>query len=66
MNNDYNCHGCKWLDENRKGPKGAGYCCMIERSEGSDRNKARRPESKHCELYCEGDFATRWDKEETG
>ena len=28
-----NCHGCKWLDENRKGrKKGAGYCCYVVRS----------------------------------
>ena len=22
-----NCHGCKHLDEVRKGPRGSGYCC---------------------------------------
>lgn len=59
------CHGCKWLDESSKGPKGSGYCCMIERSEGEDKCKIRLPWSDRCELYCEGDFATRYEEETT-
>lgn len=60
-----NCHGCKWLDEARKGPEGDGYCATVERSKnykGGD--KIRRPDKKPCELYKAGDWATRWKTEE--
>ena len=66
-----NCHGCKHLDEVRKGPRGSGYCCMVTQSKSFDTMdcaidcghrapKIRRPEDSRCELYEAGDFATRY------
>ena len=55
-----NCHGCKWLDENYRGPKGKGYCCKVERSRQEPKIKVRTPDMTPCELYEKGDFATRW------
>lgn len=51
------CHGCKHLDETRKG---CGYCAMVERSKKQS-EKVRRPEMEPCELYAAGDFARRWE-----
>lgn len=60
-----NCHGCKWLDENNKGPRGSGYCAMVERSEGYMKgDKVRWPDKPPCELYKAGDWKTRWRTEE--
>lgn len=61
-----NCHGCKWLDEVKRSPygPGSGYCCMVERSKTQD-EKVRRPYMEACELYKEGDFATRYQTEKT-
>ena len=56
-----NCHGCKWLDEDGKGPKGNGYCAMVVRSKNynegdcTDGDKIRRPDKPPCELYKAGD-----------
>ena len=52
-----NCHGCKWLDRYRI--DGNGYCSKVERSKTQSK-KVRRPHMERCELYCEGDFATRY------
>lgn len=47
-----NCHGCKWLDESRKGPAGKGYCSMVENSE---QGKAHRDFLReHREDYALG------------
>ena len=47
-----NCHGCKWLDESRKGPAGSGYCVMVE---NSDQGKCYRDWLlKHREEYALG------------
>lgn len=54
-----NCHGCKWLDEVKKQPKGSGYCCMVVRSK-TQSDKVRRSDMERCELYAAGDFATRY------
>lgn len=54
-----NCHGCKWLDEVKSQPKGSGYCCHVEWST-TQSEKARRAHMEQCELYEEGDFATRY------
>lgn len=64
------CHGCKYLDEARKGPRGAGYCCQVVLSKfyatmectmdcGHRAPKIRRPQDERCELYEAGDFSTR-------
>ena len=66
-----NCHGCKHLDEARKGPPGAGYCCQVVLSKffytmecATDcRHRApriRRPQDERCELYEPGNFAARY------
>ena len=34
--NTMNCCGCKFLDESRKGPRGAGYCCQVVLSKSFD------------------------------
>ena len=52
-----NCHGCKWLDRYKE--NGRGYCCMVERSTGTNKDKQRLPFMERCELYEEGDFKTR-------
>ena len=52
-----NCHGCKWLDRYRI--DGNGYCCKVERSKTQSK-KVRRPHMERCELYSDGDFATRY------
>ena len=69
-----NCHGCKWLDETRKGRrKGAGYCCYVVRSKdyrtmpcaidcGHRAPEIRRPEDERCELYEAGNFKTRYER----
>lgn len=57
-----NCHGCKWLDENKSQGRGNGYCCHVVRSK-TQSEKVRRPEMSRCELYKAGDFATRWETE---
>ena len=54
-----NCHGCKWLDEVKSQPKGSGYCCKVERS-NTQKEKARFSHMERCELYEQGDFATRY------
>lgn len=71
------CHGCKHLDESRKGPHGAGYCCQVVLSKlydtmecatdcGHRAPRIRRPQDERCELYEAGDFAARHGaKEET-
>lgn len=72
-----NCHGCKWLDERRKGPPGDGYCCVVQRSAhyhdmdcaidcGHRAPRIRRPEDEWCELYEAGDFATRYSRPAEG
>jgi hypothetical protein len=53
-----NCHGCKWLDEVKTQPKGNGYCCHVVLSK-TQKQKARFPHMERCELYEQGDFATR-------
>ena len=59
-----NCHGCKWLDEVKSQPAGAGYCATVIRATGyQPGDRVRRASSPRCELYEEGDFATRWGKE---
>lgn len=66
-----NCCGCKFLDESRKGPRGAGYCCQVVLSKSFDtmecatdcRHRApriRRPQDERCELYEPGNFAARY------
>ena len=57
-----NCHGCKWLDEVKSQPKGSGYCCRVVRSKTQNK-KARYSYMGRCELYEQGDFATRYGKE---
>ena len=59
-----NCHGCKWLDEVKSQPPGSGYCCQVQRTPGyKPGDRVRRPEKGRCELYCPGDFATRYQTE---
>ena len=69
--NTMSCHGCKYLDEARKGPPGAGYCCQVVLSKSYDTMECtmdcghrapriRRPQDERCELYEPGDFATRY------
>ena len=55
-----NCHGCKWLDRYKR--DGNGYCCMVELSsqKHDPRCKERFPDKERCELYEEGNFATRY------
>lgn len=64
-----NCHGCKWLDETKKGE---GYCSQVERSAnyhtmpcamncGRRAPKVRRAIDEPCELYEPGEFATRYN-----
>lgn len=56
-----NCHGCKWLDEAKRGNKGEGYCCMVVRAKSyQNGDRVRREDSERCELFEEGDFATRY------
>lgn len=56
-----NCAGCKWLDQNYRGAKGDGYCCMVERSKAyKEGDKARYSNMARCELYEVGDFAERY------
>lgn len=68
--NTMSCHGCKYLDEAKKGPRGAGYCCQVVLSKfyatmecamdcGHRAPKIRRPQDERCELYEPGDFSTR-------
>lgn len=57
-----NCHGCKWLDEVKSQPKGSGYCCRVVRSK-TQNQKARYSYMERCELYEQGDFATRYGKD---
>lgn len=68
--NSMSCHGCKYLDEAGKGPRGAGYCCQVVLSKhiatmdcatdcGHRAPKIRRPQDERCELYEAGDFSTR-------
>lgn len=73
-----NCHGCKYLDETR--PAGTGYCAHVERSEVGrawvkQHNmygviniplKVRRQDMERCELYCPGNFATRFEEAPNG
>ena len=59
-----NCHGCKWLDEVKSQPKGSGYCCRVVRNKTQNK-KARYSYMERCELYEQGDFATRYGKEKT-
>lgn len=54
-----NCHGCKWLDETKKGD---GYCSMVVISKTQD-SRVRRPDMVQCELYKHGDWKTRWETE---
>ena len=69
------CHGCKHLDEARKGPPGAGYCCQVVLSKafytmdcaidcGHRAPRIRRPQDERCELYEPGGFATRYRAKE--
>ena len=52
-----NCNGCKYLDRYKE--NGRGYCCMIERSKETNKDKQRLPNMRRCELYEKGDFKTR-------
>lgn len=59
-----NCHGCKWLDEVKHAPKGNGYCAMVVRSQTyKSGDRVRFADSKRCELFEQGDFATRYTKD---
>ena len=56
-----NCHGCKYLDEYRKGPRGSGYCCMVTQSKffdtqvkGADKLECRQVCEEHGENGCKG------------
>ena len=73
--NTMNCGGCKYLDEVRKGPHGAGYCCQVVLSKSYDTMECtmdcghrapriRRPQDDRCELYEPGNFVTRYRAEE--
>lgn len=66
-----NCHGCIHLDEAKRGPCGAGYCCQVELSKAFDTMECaidcghrapriRRPQDERCELYEPGNFAARY------
>lgn len=57
-----NCHGCKWLDEVKLQTKGSGYCCHVERSK-TQQSKVRYTYMERCELFCQGDFTTRYKTE---
>lgn len=71
-----NCHGCKYLLETKKGPAGDGYCAHVVRSASYQTSRVegkkllpsscvRRLNMERCELYAEGDYATRYQKEAT-
>ena len=61
MDNNCNCHGCKWLDENKKTGLGTGYCCMVVNSQGyRNGDRVRHTDSTRCDLYKEGDFKNRY------
>ena len=54
-----NCHGCKWLDRYKE--DGRGYCCHVERSKETNKDKQRLPSMERCELYEAGEFKFRYD-----
>lgn len=69
-----NCHGCMHLLETKKGPAGDGYCIHVVRSKSYQTSRqeggklvpsscVRRPDMERCELYAEGDYAKRHQKE---
>ena len=69
-----NCHGCKWLDEIKKGPMGAGYCAYVVRADSYIPSRVengkllpsscvRKSDMERCELYAVGNYATRFQEE---
>ena len=74
-NVDFNCHGCKWLDEtatriqdqhgNDKLKRiGAGYCCKVNQSLNfSHGDRVRTVYTQRCELYEEGKFERRYEND---
>jgi hypothetical protein len=61
--NEMNCHECKWLDQAKQMPKGAGYCSMVERSKKYKfGDRVRYVNSERCEFYEKGIFEKRFEK----
>ena len=59
-----NCSGCKCLDQANGKPKGNGYCCNVVRSKAYKAGDRVRYEYKlRCDLYEQGIFETRYEKE---
>lgn len=68
-----NCHGCKYLDKDKRGQAGKGYCAQVVRSVSYHPSSVengkllpgscvRHPDMERCELYSAGDFATRFQE----